>query len=206
MNRTLAQTLSVVFHPLLIPSYLFYLILYVLPSSLVTFPLVSRWIVQLIIFFSTFLIPTLGTLAMVKTGYIKSIMAEERTERALPLLFTLVCFAMTSYMLYQEKHFDQLFFLLMAVITLGVFFTYIVSFFWKISAHGVAIGGALGLVILLHTWLPEQTSLYLVAGTVFISGAVLSARLALQAHTPWQVYAGFALGFSLGAGSGLLAL
>lgn len=204
MNRKLAQILSVAFHPLLVPSYLFYLILYVLPASLVTFPLVSRWIVQLIIFFSTFLVPALGTLAMVKTGYVKSLLAEERTERALPLLFTLVCFAMTSYMFYQEKNFDQLFFLLMAVITVAVSFTYLISFFWKISAHSVAAGGALGLVVALHTWLPEGYSMYLIAAVVLTTGAILSARLALDAHTPPQVYAGFTLGLALGAGSGSL--
>ena len=203
MNRKLAQTLSVVFHPLLVPSYLFYLILYVLPSSLVTFPLVSRWLVQLVVFFSTFLIPTLGTLALIKTGYVSSITTEERSERALPLLFTLVCFAMTSYMFYQEKHFDRLFFLIMLVITAGVLFTYLISYFWKISAHGIGLGGALGLLVLLHTWLPADTSIYLVAGTVFICGTVLSARLALDAHTPAEVYAGFGLGLLLGGASGV---
>ncbi|CAA9290912.1 MAG: hypothetical protein AVDCRST_MAG95-3991 [uncultured Adhaeribacter sp.] len=203
MNRKLAQIVSVIFHPLLVPSYLFYLILYVLPSSLVSFPLVSRWLVQLIVFFSTFLIPALGTLAMVKTGYVQSITTEKRSERALPLLFTLVCFATTSYMFYQEKQFDRLFFLIMLVITAGVLFTYLISFFWKISAHSVAIGGALALLVLLQIWLPTDISIYLIASTIFIGGAVLSARLALDAHTPAEVYAGLALGLLLGAGSSI---
>ncbi len=204
MNRTLAQLLSVIFHPLLVPSYLYYLLLYVMPDSMLTFPLVSRWLVMLLVFISTFLIPSLGTLALVRTGYVKSMLAEERSERSWPLFFTTVCFAMATYMFYREQVFDDLLYAIMAVITLAVFLTFIVSRFWKISAHSIGMGGALGFMVLLHTWQPEHQTLYLVSGTILMSGAVLSARLALQAHTPLQVYSGFFLGLSLSAGIGTL--
>ncbi|QMU30108.1 hypothetical protein [Adhaeribacter radiodurans] len=204
MNRTLAQIISFVFHPLLIPSYLFYLLLYFMPVSLLTFPLVSRWLIMLLVFFSTFLIPVLGTLALVRTGYVKSVFAEERSERAWPLFFTTVCFGMLTYMFYREQIFDPLLYLIMVVITLAVFFTFAISYFWKISAHSVGMGGALGFIILLHTWQPELRTLYLVSSTILLTGIVLSARLALNAHTPSQVYTGFALGLALGFGIGIL--
>ncbi|WP_233219039.1 hypothetical protein [Adhaeribacter arboris] len=200
----LAKFISFIFHPLLVPSYLYYLLLYFMPVSLLTFPLVSRWLVMLLVFFSTFLIPTLGTLALVRTGYIKSIMAEERSDRAWPLFFTTVCFGMLTYMFYREQVFDPLLYLIMVVITLAVFFIFAISYFWKISAHGVGIGGALGFIILLHTWQPEQRTLYLVSGSILLSGVVLSARLALDAHTPLQVYTGFIMGLALGFGIGIL--
>ncbi|MDQ4141322.1 MAG: hypothetical protein M3142_12475, partial [Bacteroidota bacterium] len=92
----------------------------------------------------------------------------------------------------------------MVVITLAVFFTFAISYFWKISAHSVGMGGALGFIILLHTWQPEERTLYLVSGTILLSGIVLSARLALNAHTPSQVYTGFLLGLALGFGIGIL--
>ncbi len=171
---------------------------------MLTFPLVSRWLVMLLVFISTFLIPTLGTLALVRTGYVKSMLAEERSERSWPLFFTTVCFAMATYMFYREQVFDDLLYAIMAVITLAVFLTFIVCRFWKISAHSIGMGGALGFMIVMHTWHPEQRTLYLVSGTILISGAVLSARLALDAHTPTQVYIGFFLGLTLSAGIGIL--
>ncbi|RDC62061.1 hypothetical protein AHMF7616_00652 [Adhaeribacter pallidiroseus] len=200
----MAQILSVIFHPLLVPSYLYYLLLYVMPDSMLTFPLVSRWLVMLLVFISTFLIPTLGTLALVRTGYVKSMLAEERSERSWPLFFTTVCFAMATYMFYREQVFDDLLYAIMAVITMAVFLTFIISRFWKISAHSIGMGGALGFMLLLHTWQPEQRSLHLVSGTILMSGAVLSARLALDAHTPLQVYTGFFLGLTLSTGIGIL--
>lgn len=159
---------------------------------------------MLLVFISTFIIPALGTLALVKTGYVKSIMAEERSERAWPLFFTAACFAMLTYMFYREQVFDELLFLIMALITLAVLLTYIITNFWKISTHSIGMGGALGFLILLHSWQPEKNLLYLVASTIVICGAVLSARLALDAHSPLQVYAGFALGLAISTGSGLL--
>jgi membrane-associated phospholipid phosphatase len=111
---------------------------------------------------------------------------------------------MATYMFYREQVFDDLLYAIMAVITLAVFLTFIVSRFWKISAHSIGMGGALGFMVLLHTWQPEHQTLYLVSGTILMSGAVLSARLALQAHTPLQVYSGFFLGLSLSAGIGTL--
>lgn len=196
MNRTLAQLLSVLFHPLLLPTYLFYIILYVAPQSLVTLPLESRWLVMVLVLLTTFFIPGVGTYYMYRNGFISSMQVENRPERNLPFFFAAGCFAVTSYLFYSQAYFDQLFFIVMSLLTLSVFLTYLLSFAWKISAHGVGVGGALGLLCILNAYLPENDLLYLVLLLIFLSGAVLSARLALDAHTPAEVYSGFLLGFA----------
>ena len=204
MNRTLAHTLSVLFHPLLMPTFLFFVVLYVLPQSVVTFPPESRWLIIAIVFFSTFVIPGLGTYFMFRSGFISSLHVENRPERNLPFFFTTVCFAITSYLFYQEQYFDRLLFYIMFLITLSVFFTYLFSFRWKISAHSVGLGGTLGILLLFHALLPESPLLYIIAAAVLVAGAVMSARLALDAHTPAEVYSGFLIGFLVGWGLWLL--
>ena len=204
MNRTLAHTLSVLFHPLLMPTFLFFVVLYVLPQSAVTFPPESRWLIIAIVFFSTFVIPGLGTYFMFRSGFVSSMHVESRPERNLPFFFTTVCFAITSYLFYQEQYFDRLLFYIMFLITLSVFFTYLFSFRWKISAHSVGLGGTLGILLLLHALLPESPLLYIIVAAVLVAGAVMSARLALNAHTPAEVYSGFLIGFSVGWGLWLL--
>ncbi len=181
------------------PTYLFGLILYVLPESLITFPKESRWIVLTAIFFLTFIIPALATYSMVRAGLVKSMELHDRLQRRFPFLLTTFCYASTTYLMQKEDLFGNLFYLIMLLITLSVFATYVVSFFWKISAHSVGIGGALGILVFLHTLLPDNATLYLILGYILVSGAVMSARLALQAHTPAQVYAGFLTGFGIGA-------
>ena len=201
MNRTLAQILSGLFHPLLLPTYVFFIILYLSPQSLVTLPMASRWLVMVLVLLTTFVIPGVGTYYMYRNGFISSMQVENRPERNLPFFFAAGCFAITSYLFYSQPYFDRLFFIIMALITLSVFLTYLISFAWKISAHGVGMGGALGLLFVLNAYLPENELLYIVVLVIVLSGGVLSARLALDAHTPGEVYSGFLLGFSaVGAG------
>jgi hypothetical protein len=200
VNRTLAQVLSVLLHPLLIPTYLFCIVLYLLPPSVVTFPVERRWAIVVLVFCSTFIIPGLGTYFLYRQGYVGGLTLEHRPERNLPFFFTGVCFAVTSYIFHQEAYFDRLFFYIMTLITLSVFLTFLFSFRWKISAHAVGVGGALGILFLLNKMLPENQLLYIIVVGIILSGGVLSARLALDAHSPAEVYSGFLLGFSLSFG------
>ncbi len=197
MNRPLARFISVVFHPLLVPTYLFAFILYYLPVPTLSLAMQSRWIVLLMIFFTTFVIPSLGAYVMVRAGHLSSMEMENREQRGLPLMFTCLCYATTAFLFYKEPAFDEIFYFVMAIIAASVFITYLISFYWKISAHGVGVGGGLGLVVMLHKIAPDTPMLYAVVGGMMIAGAVLSARLALHAHTPEQVYAGFGSGFLL---------
>ncbi|WP_299984233.1 hypothetical protein [uncultured Pontibacter sp.] len=188
------------------PTYLFVIILYFLPVSSISLPLQSRWIILGMVFFSTFMVPGLGAFAMFKTGFIDSYEIDRREQRSKPLLFTALCYAVTTYLFYSEPVFDQLFYFVMAVITASVFVAWFVSFFWKISAHGIGLGGALGVLLLVNKLMPEAGLIMPIILLILVSGAVLSARLALHAHTPAQAYTGFLTGLVLVLMAGLVAL
>ncbi|MEJ8757681.1 hypothetical protein WG947_11770 [Pontibacter sp. H259] len=206
MNRSLAKALSVVLHPLLLPTYLFAFILYYLPAPTLSLPMPSRWIVLGMIFFTTFIIPGLGAYAMVRSGQLDSIEMERREQRRLPLLFTSVCYGITTYLLYNEAAFDEIFYFVMGVITASVVLTYGISLIWKVSAHSVGVGGALGLLLILSKLVPDVPMLLPIAVCIVLTGAVLSARLALNAHTPHEVYTGFGSGLLLALTAGMVAL
>ncbi|WP_161889462.1 hypothetical protein [Pontibacter russatus] len=197
MNRTLAQVLSVAFHPLLLPTYLFAIILYYMPVSTLTLPFHIRWVVLAMIFFTTFILPGVAAYSMVRLGHLDSVEMERRDQRGLPLLFTGVCYAITAYLLHREANFDALFYFVMGIIAASVFLTYLISLFWKISAHSIGMGGGLGLLLVLNWLAPEARMVVPIALGILLSGAVLTARLALHVHTPAQVYAGFASGLLL---------
>ena len=152
------------------------------------------------------MVPGLGAYAMFRTGFIDSYEIDRREQRSKPLLFTAVCYAVTTYLFYSEPVFDQLFFFVMGVITASVFQAWFVSFFWKISAHGIGLGGALGVLLLVNKLTPEAGLLAPIVLVILVSGAVLSARLALHAHTPAQAYTGFATGLILVLTAGFIAL
>jgi membrane-associated phospholipid phosphatase len=182
------------------PTYLFSILLYLLPAAIITFPMERRWAVLVLVGCCTFIIPGLGTYFMHRQGYVRNLELEELPERHIPFFFTTVCFALTSYLFRQEAYFDRLFFYIMAIITMSVFLTLLFSLRWKISAHAVGMGGALGILLLLNKLLPENQMLYLLPAAILLAGLVLSARLALEAHTPGEVYSGFLLGFAVSFG------
>ncbi|GAB3536888.1 hypothetical protein GCM10027443_28360 [Pontibacter brevis] len=197
MNRTLAQVLSVVFHPLLLPTYLFAVILYYMPTATLALPYRIRWVVLCMIFFTTFIIPGLAAYGLVRLGHLDSMEMDRREQRSLPLLFTAVCYALTSYLLYREPSFDAIFYFVMGVIAASVFLAFLISQFWKISAHSIGMGGGLGLLLVLNWLDPDAMMVGPIALGILLAGAVLSARLSLHAHTPAEVYGGFGSGFLL---------
>lgn len=206
MNRSLAQLLSVLFHPLLMPTYIFALILYYLPASLLSLPQQSRWLVLSLIFFTTFLIPGIGAYAMVRAGQLDSMEMEKREQRSSPLLFTGLCYGTTAYLLRSQSGFDAIFYFVMGIMAASVFLTYIISFFWKVSAHAIGLGGSLGLLLVLGKLAPDAFLILPIAVTMLLAGAVLSARLALHVHTPAQVYTGFFCGFILSVTASFIAM
>lgn len=143
---------------------------------------------------------------MVRTGYLDSIEMERREQRRLPLLFTSVCYGITTYLLFREPAFDEIFYFIMGIITASVVLTYGLSLVWKVSAHSVGMGGALGLLLILSKLVPDVPMLFPISMAIVLTGAVLSARLALHAHTPSEVYTGFGTGLLLAITAGIVAL
>ncbi len=74
----------------------------------------------------------------------------------------------------------------------------IISFFWnnfmKVSAHANGMGSLLGVVIGL-LFLSNRNIELLLFIVLLLSGAVLSSRLYLKAHTQKEVWFGYFLGF-----------
>lgn len=208
MNRPIATFFSVAGHPLLLPSYLYYVVCYQLPG-VVAYPLLPQRgrLVGLVVVL-TLLLPAVGTALLLWAGLVQGTLElRERRQRPLPLLLATACFGAAGLAFHQVPHaLDPLLQHMMTGMALAVLLTLLVSLRWKISAHGVGVGGAVGLLALLYVGHPGNTPvLWWLLGSIGLAGAVLSARLALEAHTPAQAWAGFGLGVGLvlGLGAGL---
>ena len=206
MNRTFATLLSVVFHPLLMPTLLFYILLFHVPAVGLGMTVETRRTLLGLIFVTTYLIPGCSTYLLYRTGSIGSLTLNERKERRLPLLFTTVFYGLTSWLFYRELTFDALPYQVMLLLTVALLLTFFISFFWKISAHSVGIGGVIGMLMVLNSQLDDNALLYPILASIVTGGFVMSARLALQAHTLAEVAGGFLLGTSVGLCLSLLIL
>ncbi len=197
MSRWLAHALSVVFHPLLVPSYLAFGLLYYGPSRLFTLPPEARPLALAVVAGCTLGLPALGTYALVRAGHATSLLLTGRGERHRPLLLALAGFALAAWLMWRLEPVMGLALALQAV---AVGLTWFITRHWLISAHGVGMGGAIGLFLLLSRLAPGS-SVWPLAGALLAAGAVGAARLELDAHTEAQVWAGLALGLGVGLGA-----
>lgn len=86
----------------------------------------------------------------------------------------------------------------MLLVTLLVVVGTLITFFYKVSIHSLAMWGGIGIIIPLNKAMEQAYLLWPTAGIIIAAGLVMSARLYLDAHTPRQVMVGGLVGFGIG--------
>ena len=197
MEKKFSQLITILFHPLIIPTYAFLILLNQKFYFARILPYETKWTLIILIFLTTFVIPAFMTLVMKRIGTIRSYTMENREERTLPYMITVLFFYLAYYLM-RRAGISSLLQFFMAGATLLVIITLIINIFWKISGHMVAIGGVTGALIALSFMMFIDLTWWVIAAFM-VSGMVAYARLRLNAHTPSQIYAGFLIGvFGLG--------
>lgn len=196
MDTRFANVVSIVFHPLLLATYLF--IAFVLIDPLVILPpgynKVAQWLIVLVVWITTFVIPALSIVMLKFTGNVRSLRLENRRERIVPFFYICLFYGFTAYYFSRQmmvSNVSEAIFILTAVM---IFVGAIITFFWKISVHSLGMGGATGFLLILAVLNPDGLIYYLLLIAIITSGLVMTARLQLDAHTPRQVYFGYLLG------------
>ena len=188
--KRVAQILSVLFHPLLIPIYA------LLQINLMPFFYPgSDTLRHVLIFGSMFVLvvpPIIWYIVLYKFNVIKSWKATTRKERIWPYLFTILSYILVSiisYLLKVDYGFTQLW----QGAALALVLVFIINFFWKISAHATGMGSWLGMLFFLSIY-NGFSLLSEIIIVILSSGLVGWSRLKLDAHTPMQVFFGYLLG------------
>ncbi|MBI3221140.1 MAG: hypothetical protein HYZ44_16635 [Bacteroidetes bacterium] len=197
--KSAAKIIAIIFHPLLLPTYLVLLLQLYLPSMLGIRAEYSLTIIGLIFVF-TFVMPVLNLLMLKFFGNVNSLTLELRQQRVLPFTFIMLLYALVTFLFYYKLPFSQNFNKLMVIITAMVMVTWAVTFFYKISVHSLAICGGLGILLPLNQATEQQDLLMPTVATIIISGLVMSSRLLLDAHSPREVMYGGVVGFLIGFG------
>jgi membrane-associated phospholipid phosphatase len=150
---------------------------------------------MLIIFLVTFVIPAISIGFLRITNTITSFKLEERKERILPFIFITVFYGVASWMFMTRINLGVLVNVMLIGITITILLLTIITFFWKISAHGAGVGGVLGMMAIFYLREPALNNATLLTAAVIVAGIVMSSRLKLNSHNPAQVYSGLLLGF-----------
>ena len=194
--RPAAQLVSYLFHPLLFITYLVILLGFLMPRFLLI-PPAAIWRFAGFVAVITFVFPAANIVMLKAFGTIRSLEMEKRKDRLLPFMMITVFYGVVCAMFYYKVSMNVNFNKLMLIATALTAVATVMTFFFKISIHSLAMGGALGIIMPLNK-AAEGTLLYPVALLIVLAGLVMSARLYLQVHTLREVGYGVALGFLVG--------
>lgn len=184
----LYKLISYIFHPLLFSFIGSFIYLLLTPKH---FAKKQEYILLLIIFISTYILPIFLLAILKKLNLIKTYRLESIEERKFPILFFIILsFMVGNLLLNNIKIVDLLAYSFFGT-SMALAATYFL-FYLKIktSLHTLGIGGILGFVLIMSY--EYKLNFNLVIALLFIlSGIIAFSRLKLNAHKPEEVYIGF---------------
>ena len=190
--RVLAQTVSGILHPLCMP--LLTLGLLVLTDGYLVHRLGLFAYLFVLLLINT-VAPAISLWLLKRRGVISDLDIRNRSERPWPFLLVLAYYLMAYILVVQSTAVAVPVFYQQVLLSLVVAIAsaWVVTWKAKISMHMLAQGGILA--VYLHVAMMDHTwDLNWVSVLLLRAGLVGWSRLRLGAHTPAEVYSGFALG------------
>ena len=190
--KRIHQVISLVFQPLLIPTFAMLLLMNM--DIFILLPLRWRLIAVVGTFIFTGLLPALPIWLMMKRGEVNDLFISKREERTMPYLFSFMAYVFWALFMWRTLQFPMFIVAMGMGSAVSIFIIVIINLKWKISAHATGMGGLCGSVFGV-CYRTAINPVWFLALILFISGLVVFSRLELKAHTPGQVLAGFVVGF-----------
>jgi len=189
-----AKAISYCFHPLLLPTLGLFFIFHTHSYLNLLLAKQQQNMFLMMVALITILMPVLSSGIMLLRGHLVDFELQDPKDRRIPYFITAIYYAFGYYMLVNYLRLPRPLGLYLLGATLAVTLSLLITLKWKISAHGIGVGGLvgglLGFAHQVHVYI--FPSLYL---ALVIAGLVGYARLKLNAHNPAQLYTGFLLGF-----------
>lgn len=191
MNSGISRLFSLLFNPFIITTY-YLLFLFSQPLYFaVSISDKAKWMVLGLVFVVTFLLPIILTWIF-ETVATKATRFDREDKRTMLLLTGSVFYFLCYYLLSSLK-FLHVFNLFLLGFSLLIMVVLIINFYWKISAYMVACGSLAGALAGFGVSYGIDLLTQIIS-ILLISGITGYSRLKQQAHSPAQVYTGFALG------------
>jgi len=193
MTEKVAKIVSVIFHPVLVPTLGFLLLL----NSGFYFSMISweaKRFILLVLVFTTGVLPLL-TVAIMALNPKFDLSMDSIKDRIVLFLFASV-FYYLGYLIMSRMRAFPVFKVFFVASVLVIIVLLIVSFKWKISRHMAALGAVSGTLFAL-SFRTGINPVWAVFTVILVSGAVGTARMVLKKYDLWQVLAGYIVGFAV---------
>ena len=187
-----ARLISILFHPLLMPVMTLALAMWLDPHVAYFMDDQQRLLVLGIVALMTVAFPLTSALLLIRSGMLSGLQMKLRRERIAPYFMTLIYYGLTGFLIARTP-LDPIVFGFVVGASVALLFTVIITFWWKISAHMIGVGGMVGALAALHV-AHHMPFIVPVCAAILLAGVVGAARLLASDHTQAQVGAGFVVG------------
>lgn len=189
----LANSISYIFHPLFIPLYVGYFIIYKYPYFFSGYSDLGKVKVMLSLFVNMSFLPAMVVFLLWRLKFTKSIQVRTQKERLIPYAASIIFYFWVWYVFKTQPDTPPMLQIFLLGSFLAVCLDWMANIFYKISMHATAAGGMAACIALLAFSGEMAMGLYL-SLAVLLAGLICSARLLLNGHTAFEVYTGFGAG------------
>ncbi|MEJ7913003.1 MAG: hypothetical protein WKF70_07600 [Chitinophagaceae bacterium] len=187
-----ARFISYVFHPLFLPIYLSWFLMYNTP--LFTGLDARDKLFLLIRFFVMYTVFPLVTILLAKgLGFVQSIHLHTQKDRIIPYIACGLYYFWMWYVLRNQPQFPQELVMLSLSIFIASSLGLMLNSYLKISMHGISLGVMVAFVCIVAFLASINFGAY-ISIALLVAGVVSTARLINSDHHPVEVYAGLAAG------------
>ena len=150
MLRIAAQFISVIFHPLAIPTYMLVLLMIVNPYLFGVHDIKEQNSMLLVIHtvMNTLIIPAFAIIIMKLIGFIKTFEMEDKSERTGPYIIAGIFYLWLFRNFLDNPQVPLAFTSFLLGATIALFIAFLINIFTKISAHAVGMGGFCSSVVI----------------------------------------------------------
>ncbi len=191
--KTFYNIISLVFQPLLMPTYAILLLMNMDIFS--PMPLLWRWIAIIGTLLFTGILPAIPIWLMMKRGEVHDLFISKKEERTMPYLFSFLAYVFWSMFMWRTMQFPMFIVAMGMGSAASVFIILFINLKWKISAHAAGMGGLTGSIFGV-CYRTAINPVWLFVLILTFSALVALSRIELKAHTLGQVLAGFVIGFA----------
>ncbi len=190
--RNIATFLSYIFHPLFIPVYVGWFLIYDQPYFFGEYE-PFRKLVRLLQFFVMYsLFPLVTVLLLKGLGFISSIQLKTQKERIIPYIACGMYYFWLWYVFRNQYLPKEVVAFTMAVF-IASSIALMMNIYMKVSMHAISVGVMSTYMIMLSFRIDINFGLY-IAISLFITGLVATARMIVSDHSQREIYGGLAGG------------
>ena len=186
---------SYLFHPLFVGVMMAAYLIFLHPTYFQALDAKSRMMKLLVVINNNVFFPLLVVALLRALGFSQSVLLKTQKERIVPYIASITFFFWTYYVFRNQPEVPRV----LVNMCRGMFFAtaaaLVLNNYFKISMHGIAVGGMLGMMLVVMV-LGELPSIFHVVAAGLITIVVAFARKIVSDHQWFDILAGIVLGLA----------